>query len=246
MQDLIRRTASGEAAAAGVLYEANRGLIQKIAYGYREMCETDIAVSVDDLAQAGYFAIIEAARTWEEEEGSWSGWLVFHLRSEFNKALGRRNGRFLRPDRGAASLDAPLSDEEADGDSMLDLMADDTLPESDEAVIEAEIVRGVRAAVNRIQNDRQRYVIIETELKGRPCREVAEELGVTIDTARGDCNRAFKALRRDRELIALKEAHCIDPLAYYRYKSAHSFQIDWTSTTEGAALQGMEQNTRYK
>ncbi len=246
MNELIRRTASGEAAAAGALYEANRGLIQKIAYGYREMCETDIAVTVDDLAQAGYFAVTEAARTWKEAEGSWSGWLVLHLRSEFNRALGRRNGRFLRPERGAASLDAPLSDEEADGDSMLDLMADDALPDSDESIIEEEIVRGVRAAVARIQNDRQRYIITETELKGRPYRDLAEELGISIETVRGDHNRAFKALRRDWELIALKNAHCIDPMAYYRYKSARSFQVDWTSTAEGAALWGVYGGELYR
>lgn len=53
MNELIRRTASGEAAAAGALYEANRKLIYKIANGYSSMCEADIAVSVDDLAQAG-------------------------------------------------------------------------------------------------------------------------------------------------------------------------------------------------
>ena len=238
MRELIKRAADGDRDAAGALYEANRGLIYKIANGYGSMCETDIAVSLDDLAQVGYFAIMEAARTWKESEGSWSGWLVLHLRTEFNKALGRRNGRFLRPERGAASLDAPLSDEDVDGDSMLDQLADETLPESGEALIKAEIVRGVRAAVQRIPNDRQRYVIAETELKGRPYRELSEELGISIETVRGDHNRAFKALRRDRELIALKKAHCIDPMTYYRYKGARSFQIDWTSTTEGAVLRG--------
>lgn len=129
---------------------------------------------------------------------------------------------------------------------MLDLMADDTLPDSDEAIIEEEIVRGVRAAVQRIQNGRQRHVITETELKGRPYRELAEELGISIETVRGDHNRAFKALRRDRELIALKKAHCIDPMAYYRYKSAHRFRIDWTSTTEGAALWGVYGGELYR
>lgn len=239
MQELISRTAQGDRKALGKLYEANMGLIRKVAAGYAAMCERDIAVAVDDLEQVAFFAVAEAAVSYDPAAGkSWAGWLVYFLRRQMNQALGRRNGRFLRPDRDAVSLDAPLLEDDADGGSMLDLMADDALQASDEAAIEAEIVQGVRAAVQRIQDSRQRYVIAEIELKGRSSREVAEELGVTIAVVNGDRGRAFKVLRRDRELIELRKAHCIDPMAYFRYKSVHGFEIDWTSVTEGAALWG--------
>lgn len=232
MQELIRRAAAGEAAAAGALYEANRGLILKIARGYAALCRADIAAGLDDLMQAGYFAVLKAAQSWREEAGGWPGWLALHLRSEFNRALGRRNSRFLRPEHGAASLDAPLSEEESDGGSLLDQTADETLPESAGALIGEEIVRGVRAAVGRLENARQRYVIAESELKGRPYGALAQELGLSVETLRGDRARAFRALRRDRGLIALRQAHCIGPMTGCRYQGARSFR---TSVAEGAA-----------
>ena len=48
MQELISRTALGDRKALGLLYEANAGLIHKVAVGYSAMCERDIAVAVGD------------------------------------------------------------------------------------------------------------------------------------------------------------------------------------------------------
>ena len=239
MQELIARVASGDTLAAGDLYELNQGLIRMVINQYSAMCETDVAVGVDDLEQVGYFAVIGAARTWQANKGSWSGWLVMYLRKECNEALGRRNGRFLRPERGALSLDMPISEDGVEGATMLDLTADDTLPPDDELLLEDEVVRGVRAAIGRLPEERQRRLMVECELHGKPYADAAEGLGITLGVAYGDRRRAFKALRRDKDILALKDAYAIQMPGYSLYKGVRGFQTDWTSTTEGAALRGM-------
>lgn len=237
MQELIRRTALGDKKALGLLYEVNAGLIHRIAVGYSAMCEQDIAVTVDDLEQIAFFAVAEAAISYDPTAGkSWAGWLVYFLRIQMNKALGRRNGRFLRPDSGAVSLDEPIDSEDDGSATRLDELADDTLPDIDEALLSDEIVRGVRAAIQRLPDDRQRAAVVAVDLDGLTLAAAADRMNSTPWTVRGDRARAFKSLRRDPELIALRQAYGIEPPSYWQYKGVHGFYTDWTSATEGAAL----------
>ena len=45
------------------LYEQNKGLLHTMAQRYAEACERDRAVSVEDLMQAGFLGLVEAARS---------------------------------------------------------------------------------------------------------------------------------------------------------------------------------------
>lgn len=227
----------GDRKALGLLYEANAGLIHKIAAGYSAMCEQDIAVTVEDLEQAAFFAVAEAAISYDPEAGkSWAGWLIYFLRRQMNQALGRRNGRFLRPDRGAVSLDEPIDAEDDGSATRLDELADNTLPDSDEALLSDEIVRGVRAAIQRLPDEMQRAAVVAVDLDGLTLAAAADRMNSTPGVVRGDRARAFKNLRRDPELIALREAHVIEPPSYWQYKGVQRFLSDRTSATEGAAM----------
>jgi len=237
MQELIRQAAEGDASAIGDLYEANRGLIHKTALRYSGMCRRDKAVSIEDLIQEGFFAVSDAARTYKPDCGAWSSWLLLYLQNTMRAALGIKNGGALRPDCDAVSLDAPLSAEDSESGSRLDLVADPSLPDSDEALLRQEITHGVRAAIGRIDSDRQRRVLIGCELEQRSYGEVAAEIGITASVCRGDRTRGIKALRQDLELLRLVQAWELDQRTrFYAYKGARGFQGDWTSTVEAAVL----------
>ncbi len=247
MKELISRAAEGDRAALGELYEANRGLIRLIARKYRAACERDRAVDEEDLMQVGFFALASAAQTFDPEAGGWGHWAGYYLHKEMNEALGLRNGRILRPDMGALSLDEPVSAEEADGATRIDLLADESLPESDEALLADEITQEVRAAIGRIPNERQQRVIAGCELDGLTYGDLAEEFGISIETVRCDRRKAFKVLQRDEDLIRLKRAWALgwEP-TYYSYKGAGSFRADWTSAVEAAVMRLDERRRRER
>ena len=234
MQALIQRAAAGD---AGALYEANLGLIRRIVDGYGSLCAMDGAIDADDLLQVSYFAVIRAAQTYNPEAGgSWAHWLVYFLRREINNALGRRNGRFLRPDHGSVSLDEPLDSEDDGSATRLDELADDTLPDHAEELLAGEIVRGVRAAIERLPSEQQRAAVAAVDLEGMTLAEAGRRMEITPGTVQGNLRRAYRNLRRDTELIRLKDAYCIAPPSYWQYRGVSSFLSSWTSATENAAL----------
>ncbi len=237
MLELINQAKAGDGEA---LYQANLGLIRRVALRYSGVCSLNRAVDLSDLMQAGYFALMEAAKTFDaNNKTSWAGWAAFYLKREMRRALGllSRNGQEHLFD---ISLDAPISAEDAQGDTMLDTLPDDTLVSAEDELIENELTQTVRRAVDRLP-DREGEVIRRHELNGESLRQTGQALGITADTARGDLRRGCRKLAMDRDILRLKQAWWLDrETRFYAYKGAGAFRSDWTSTTEAAALWRME------
>lgn len=186
------------------VYEQNKGLVASMARRYAGVCALDRAVSVEDLTQAGFVALIKAAKTYDPAAGKgWAGWARWHIQMEYCRVLGLRRGRFTRPDTGAAPLDGPLSREDAEGATMGDQLADETLPAADEAIMLGELQRDVRRAVGRLKSERQRQVVQLCKLEGRSYRQAAEAMGVSVNQAYQLFFRASEHLARDPALRAL-------------------------------------------
>ena len=77
-------------------------------------------VSLDDLLQEGFLAILDATETFDPQRGArFVTWLDYYLRQRWNGLAGFR-GR-PRPLNEAGSMDAPLTE---DGGTLFDLLAD--------------------------------------------------------------------------------------------------------------------------
>lgn len=199
------------------VYERNKGLLVMMARRYAGVCALDRAVSVEDLIQAGSIGLMKAADTYDPEAGkSWVGWACWHIQMEFNSALGLRKGRFTRPHTGALALDGPFSPEDADGLTAADMLADETLPDADAALLREELRRDVRAAVKRLKNEHQRRVVELCKLEGQSYREAAERLGVSVGQAYQLFFRASNNLAHDPGLRALAG---LDERGRYRDKA---------------------------
>ena len=186
------------------VYEQNRGLLVMMARRYERICALDRAVSMEDLMQAGALGLIKAADSFDPGAGkSWSGWACWHIQMEFNSVLGLRNGRFTRPHTGAAALDKPISRSESEGMTEGDLLADESLPAADEALLREELARDVRAAVERLKSEGQRQVVQMCKLEGFSYRQAAQRLGVSVGQAYQLFFRASNNLKRDPRLRAL-------------------------------------------
>ncbi len=196
------------------LYEENKGLLRMMARRYARVCALDRAVSVEDLMQAGFVGLMRAAATFDPEAGkSWAGWARWHIRMEFESALGLRHGRFTRAHTGAAALDKPLSGEDVEGLTMGELLADANLPAADEGLIREELQRDVRAAVGRLRSEGQRAVVQRCKLEGQSYRQAAAELGCSVGQTYQLFFRASANLARDARLRA---AAGIDDSAWRR------------------------------
>ncbi len=186
------------------VYEQNKGLLVMMAKRYARVCALDRAVSMEDLIQAGCIGLMKAADSFDPNAGkSWSGWACWHIQMEFNSALGLRQGHFTRPHTGAVALDGPLRTGDGEGVTAGDLLADETLPDADEAILRDELCRDVREAVARLKSEGQRQVVELCKLRGFSYRQAAERLGVSVGQAYQLFFRATNNLARDPSLRAL-------------------------------------------
>lgn len=240
------------------LYEENKGLLRAVARRYAAACQYDRAVSVEDLEQAGFFGLVKASQTFDEERGSWAAWASRYIHREVLKALGLRwrpateddlnAGRYLptRAHTGAYSLDVPLDADNPDGDSWADNLADDSLPDADAGVNLAALQAYVREAVERLQSRQQRVVMDLCGLQERPLQAAAEALGVSVERVRQIRGAALKKLRSDATLRANAAADLDLCTPYYARVTVAAFQSTNTSATEKAVLWRLDHEERMK
>ena len=194
----------------------------------------DTAVDVDDLIQAGYMGLVEAERTYDASKGkSWAGWAAWHVKNAMAVAVGIKGTR-ERAHLHAVSLDAPLSDEEGAA-SLLDTLADESIPDASTRLVEAERAATVRAAVDRLAGDR-REVVRRHDLDGMSYAKTGEGMGISAEAVRGIRVKALRDLRRDWKLRRLLD----EETRFYQHKGVSAFNTDWTSVTEAAALWRIE------
>ena len=182
----------------------------------------------EDLQQAAFLGILEARKAYKEERGGEVTLAGFYARKEIRALLGIRNGK-LPPT--LESLDEPLN-EETD-DTRLDLLADETLPEADAALLEEEKRQTVRDAVNRLQED-QKAVVSMHFFQGKTYQQTADEMNVTRDRVTTIFQNARRNLRRDRYLKALAEVNRSTP--YLLGVGVTRFNSTFTSAVEELVL----------
>lgn len=182
----------------------------------------------EDLQQAAFLGILEARKAYKEERGGEVTLAGFYARKEIRALLGIRNGK-LPPT--LESLDEPLNDET--DDTRLDLLADETLPEADAALLEEEKRQTVRDAVNRLQED-QKAVVSMHFFQGKTYQQTADEMNVTRDRVTTIFQNARRNLRRDRYLKALAEVNRSTP--YLLGVGVTRFNSTFTSAVEELVL----------
>ena len=98
-------------------------------------------VDVNDLAQSGFLAMLDAAKSFDANAGfAFMTWLGFKIKTAFQEATGCRTERQRRePIDCAVSLETPLTDEE-NGDVLGDVIPDQAAELTFDEVLEADMV----------------------------------------------------------------------------------------------------------
>ena len=235
MQELIESIKAGDRSKLAELYDKNRGLLYPLARRYASI---DPAADMDDLMQAGFLGLAAAVDAWEPDRWAWSTVATGYARNAMRKAVGIAGTR-RRAHLGAMSLDAPLPGSEDGDTTRADLLADDSLPDADERVLDDERRAAVREAVSRLEGHK-RDVVDLCDLQGQTLAQVGESLGVSYQRAQQIRVLALRDLRHDRQLRQLLE----DETPYYRHRGVGAFNSTWESVTERVALWRIEMQER--
>lgn len=207
------------------LYADNRGLIGLWVRRYAPLCSAVCAP--EDLEQAGFLGLVEAAKTWDPTKGAWSTWASYYIRKAMQDALG-----VYRKTIKAVSLDTPLLDEEGAA-TIGDMIEDKSLPPIGEAIERMETVRAVRQAVEEIEDTEVREAIGCVYLRGMDHRAAAEALGIPVGRVGTLIRKGWRLLfNNDR----LREAALDEETKFHAHKSVTAFMRDHTSVVEAAVI----------
>lgn len=207
-EELVERIQAGERELLLELWQQVERFVAMRARMRARALNGGGGVTVDDLIQSGYIAMLSAVDGFDPEQGmAFIGWLNLALKTAFAEAIGRRSRRqALDPLHRAGSLDAPVGDDE-DGATVGDLQAD---PSADAGFAEAEariwgeqLHAALEKALGRLPED-ERTIIIIRFYQGKTVQEAGRILSMSKGTASSLERRALWSLRRSPACAGLR------------------------------------------
>ena len=208
-------------------------------------------VDVDDLIQSGFIALVDAVSAYDLKRGAFTTILGYYLRRAFNEACGTRTERAARdPIHKCLSLDDPLSDDDPEGETMIDLIPAPGDMEQD--AVDNVYREQLRAAEERLLKRisvKGADIIRSTYLDGESLSSVAMRYNSTESRIRGLRDSFISTLRsmaratpEGRTLRNFVEGNT----DYYRQVSVDQFNRTHTSAPEGLTLRREELAGIYK
>ena len=176
-EELTLQIQAGENRYYEELWDGVKGFVITQASAYRRYFP-DSTIDLDDLAQGGYLALVDAVRGFDPQAGgTFLTVLSYHLRKVWRDMYGLRGKRDALND--CISLDEPLSD---DGDTTrLDLLPDDraelAFEESEDQIFREQLRAFLDKALDAAPHGdviRRRY------FQGQTGKAIAAELGVSV------------------------------------------------------------------
>lgn len=198
---------------------------------YKWATENRADLDGEDILQAALMGEYIAKCKYTPDKGAFTTFSAYYIRNEIRDLLGIRKGQ-LPPT--LISLDEPLPgrDGEPGEETRLDKLPDENAKDAAKEAYKQERREGVRAAVERIKDQRQREAIRLCYLEGKGAKEIAEALGVSMSEVYRLFHLGRRAMQRDRLLRQLVE---ID-VPYYARVGVEAFQTTHNSAVEYAVL----------
>lgn len=202
----------------------NAGLVHYFAKRYRAQTAPDY----EDVVQAGYIGLMNAAQSFDHKAGAWSSWAGLHIRREMRQAAGLNRKQKIK----TVSIDTPIADGE--DITLADMIADESLPDMDAGIMCSETAWAVREAVESL-GSAERDAIKSVYLEGLSVQTAAQKLKINPKELRKLLRSGTAKLRKDKNLPKLLPE--VDEYTrFYAKKSMSAFLRDQTSVVEDAVL----------
>lgn len=237
-EELTKAIQSGEYERMEQLWTQCRGFVYQQANRWARAWANRPDFDIDDLMQAGYIALCEAVRGFQEEKGhSFISYLAFHLKTEFARCAGCRTpAQAKEPLNHATSLDAP-----AYNDPENDTTIGENIPvvEPGFEIIEEDIFNQQIASLLDQALDtlpeKQREVIEMYYLRRFTYLKIAELLECSHSRAGQLVKDGLKRLRNGKYAPLLSEIYYGDR-NYYKHTSYSAWKYSGTSSPERELL----------
>lgn len=194
-EELAQQIQQGERDLILPLWEQVRRFARDRAFRWHRATGGRGGVTLDDLEQEAFIALLEALEGWDEKAGKFLTWYDLRLKSAFTAATAQRMQRDrLDPLESALSLDTPLLDGEDDLFTLADVVADPRAEQDMENLEEIERQESVRRVVNSLQTE-QRQVILLRYYHDMTREQTAQRLHLTKARAATIEAKALRLLR---------------------------------------------------
>lgn len=233
IENLVIRIQNGEPDLMPELWENVHHFIAWRARQVLAIIGNRGGAEVDDLVNSGYFALLDAVRTYKPEESGFCSWLSVHLKNSFSEATGFRTQTQKNDSmRYSVSLSTPLDDES--GDALGDILEDPEGAFGFEQVEQDVYVEQLRVALqeqieklppSQAETIRYRY------FDGNTYAEIGCLLDISTSRAQQLEDEAIRKLR-DPETRKRLEAFVEGRTPYYLQTGPEAFQRTHTSAVE--------------
>ena len=199
--------------------------VKKIANRYKALLAKTGAVDFDDLVQAGRMALLQAQKKYDVASGvSFLKHSRFYIMNAMRRELGItsdcRLPVFLK------SLDEPLTEDTEE--TMLDMLADDSIEPDDERIQRLERYEELHRAIGRLKSVKHREIIKRVYFDEEDRQDAAAAMGMKVGAFYSADREALSKLRRDKTLKQL----CAPVFS----TSLSRFRINFTSAVEAEVL----------
>lgn len=213
------------------LWEQVRAFIHQKAVTTLRHIPAEHGVTVEDLEQSGYIALVSAVETFSPEKGTFLCWLEHYLKTEFAVAGGYRTSR-RDPLNLSTSLDLPMSQTNEDAEPFINFLLDDSDPYAavEECIYQEQLHDALENAIDTLPSS-QADVLRGRYWQEKGLRTIAEELGISTESVRRRENTALSALRKSSAATSLSE-FLEDRTDYYHCSGLRRFKERGSSSVE--------------
>ena len=238
LNEIVKLIQEGHTELYAELWERVRRFVKMKAHDHlRESfgfdgCRGHGGVELDDLIQAGFIAVTNAAKAHDPEKGSFLTWLSFHLQTAFNEAMGLRK-RTQDPIDYCCSVDR-------EGWILNAIPGSNDIAEVEERIYNDQLKKALEKALNEIP-EREAEILRKTYFEDKTLKRSGEEIGVSCERARMIRSAGLDSMRKNKGLKQFLQ----DEMDYYHRVGIRAFNSTRTSSTEMLALRRIDLEKKY-
>lgn len=194
-EELARQIQQGERNLILQLWEQVRRYAHDRAYKWHRATGGRGGVTLDDLEQEAFLALLEALEGWDEKAGKFLTWYDLWLKSAFTAATAQRTQRDMKdPLQDCISLYVPLTDQDGDPFTLEDTIPDQRAEEDLETVEERDRQAAIRRVLNSLQAEQQQVIALRY-FHDLTREQTAQRLHLTKTRAAAIEAKALRVLR---------------------------------------------------
>lgn len=193
-------------------------------------------VTVDDLKQCAFLAVVDAISTYDPKRAGFITHLVWFLRKHFRAAIGRSERQLRDPLNGSLSLDIPARDDDPDGEKWLDGIPDpcDCIADTEDSIYREQLRKALEAALQVIPTAEAECLRAEY-FEGHTQAEIAARMGVSQSRANQLRNGGLRHIRTSSAGAKL-ERWLDSESPFYKQVGVDRFNRTHTSAVEAVML----------